>query len=603
MKNSKFSNRAILQTLLILAIGFLVGWLIKPGESDAADGDNTAASEMMDQPTTWTCSMHPQIRQQEPGDCPLCGMDLIPLEDEMGQEDPLEIRMSQTAMALANVQTEIIGLGKAMKEVRVNGKVQADERLIFSQVTHLDGRVEELKINFTGESIRQGQQIASIYSPDLVTAQEELFAAEKIKATQPGLYRAAQEKLKNWKLTEEQIEQIIAEGKARERFPILSDVSGIVMKKLVNLGDYVSRGMPLYEIVDLSRVWVLFDAYESDLSWVKVGSKVEFTLPSYPGEKFEGRISFIDPVINPATRVATARVEMRNRGGKLKPEMFVSGVVKTAMTAKDESMIIPKSAVMWTGTRSIVYEKFETDAGVSFFMREVELGPLLGDGYISKAGLKPGAEIAVNGTFSIDAAAQLAGKPSMMNQFVGKRKGPGLPDFTDVTPASFKSQLAAVANRYLVLKDALVATDPAKAAGAAKGMLGAIDKVDMSLLEGDVHMYWMDRLRALKSHTEKIADLEKVEEQRKQFDFLSQVLINTIKVFGISEGKFFVQHCPMANNDKGADWLSDAKEIRNPYFGDVMLTCGMVQDTITKDYKIKSDKGISEASPATGHRH
>ena len=137
--------------------------------------------------------MHPQIRQHEPGKCPICGMDLIPLTDETGDADPLAIRMSATAMQLANVQTEVIRTGNARKEIRVIGKAQADERKIYSQVTHLEGRIESLKVNFTGEEVKQGQVLATIYSPDLVNAQQELFTAYAMRNSQPGLYQAARE--------------------------------------------------------------------------------------------------------------------------------------------------------------------------------------------------------------------------------------------------------------------------------------------------------------------------------------------------------------------------------------------------------------------------
>jgi membrane fusion protein, copper/silver efflux system len=216
-----------------------------------------------DSETTWTCSMHPQIRQNEPGDCPICGMDLIPLEDETDSDiDPMAISMSPTAMQLASISTALVGSADPVKSVRLNGKVQSDERLVFSQSSHIPGRIEKLLVNFTGEFVSKGQVIASVYSPDLVTAQEELFEAEKIKDSQPQLFNAAKEKLKNWKLTESQIEQILQSGQTEEEFNIQADVSGYVTNRKVNVGDYISRGQSIYEIADLSRVWVLFDVYE-----------------------------------------------------------------------------------------------------------------------------------------------------------------------------------------------------------------------------------------------------------------------------------------------------------------------------------------------------
>lgn len=540
--------------------------------------------------TIWTCSMHPQIRQSEPGQCPICGMDLIPLQDNNSEEDPMEVRMSPTAMQLANVQTAIVGMGMATKEVRMNGKVQPDERLVYSQVTHLDGRVEALSVNFTGELVRRGQKLASIYSPELVTAQEELFSAQKIKDMQPALFNAAKEKLKNWKLTDEQIENIIAAGKPQERFPILADVSGIVMEKKVNLGDYVMRGMPLYDIVDLSRVWVLFEIYESDMPWAKVGSTVSFTIQSLPGKQFTGKITFIDPAINPVTRVAMARVEVPNPGGKLKPEMFASGIIKTQLAAQKESLMVPKSAVLWTGERSVVYVKKTTDQGTSFLMQEITLGPLAGDDFVVQDGLEPGAEIAINGAFSIDAAAQLAGKPSMMSP----EGGAGMPghkhgESTSATAAPATpvqgSKEAKVAVKHLFdlyfpLKDALVKDELVTATRQSDKLKKAFDNTSMNLFTGEAHGKWMSYSKAAIESLNKMAGAKTIEEARAQFKPLSEQMLALAKAFGPFEAPIFVQHCPMADDNIGADWLSLDKEIRNPYFGDKMLKCGSVTETI-----------------------
>ena len=554
----------------MLAAGLLIGWLIKPSAPKGSHEDHSLETSPDATSTTWTCSMHPQIRQQEPGKCPLCGMDLIPLDDNPSEDSPMEIKMTPTALQLANVQTAVVGFGTATREVRMNGKIQPDERMLYSQVTHLGGRVEQLYVNFTGEPVRKGQKLASIYSPELVTAQEELFSAQKIKDVQPGLFLAAKEKLKNWKLTDSQIEDILAAGTPQEQFPILADVSGVVLKKKVNLGDYVMRGMALYEVADLSRVWVLFDVYESDMPWARVGSTVEFSVQSLPGKSFSGKIAFIDPVIDPVTRVATARVEVANPGYPLKPEMFASGLVKTQMTTPKEKLLIPRSAVMWTGERSVVYVKNERESGVGFQMREVTLGPLSGQGYLVDKGLEAGEEIAVNGTFSIDAAAQLAGKPSMMNPPKGRVEAD--------KPA--KESVQKLFDPYFILKDALVLDDleTAKKQGAAlkKGFEGT----NMELFTGSAHELWLNRSRSAQKSLDKLLSAKNVEEARMQFKPLSEQMVALAQAFGPFKDTLYVQHCPMADDNTGADWLSLDKQIRNPYFGDKMLKCGSVTETI-----------------------
>lgn len=581
MKKTSLNRTNLLLAFGLLAAGILVGWFIKPTPSPELP---PAATAETGKPTIWTCSMDPQVRQHEPGKCPICGMDLIPLDEGNADGDPLEVKMSPTAMQLASVQTAVVGYGMPARELRLTGKVATDERLVYSQVSHLSGRVEQLAVNFTGETVRKGQTLATLYAPELVTAQEELFAALKIKDMQPGLFQAAREKLKNWKLTEAQIDQILADGKPRERFPILADVGGIVLNKRVNLGDYLMRGMPLYDIADLSRVWVLFDVHESDMPWIRVGSTLSFTVASLPGETFQGRVAFIDPVINPATRVATARVEMANPGARLKPEMFASGIVKTQMSGNKKDLMAPKSAVLWTGERSVVYKKTTNGQGVNFTLQLVTLGPLAGDGYVVRSGLQPGDEIAVSGAFSIDAAAQLAGKPSMMNPDGGAPPA-GHQHGAPSTPSAGASPKAKDAVQrlfapYYSLKDALVKTDFAAAQKQAGALRRAFEQTDMGLFKGAAHDHWMANSGQALSLLKKMAAAGDIEAVRREFKPLSARMVALAREFGPFGETIYVQHCPMADEDSGADWLSSEREVRNPYFGDKMMKCGQVTETI-----------------------
>ena len=293
-------KKTVIIAAITLVVGLLAGWLIFGGNKSNSHDDHELVKTEINGETVWTCSMHPQIRQNEPGDCPICGMELIPLEDDQNDDiDPNAISMSPTAMQLANVSSAIVGKMNPVKQVRLTGKVQADERLVYSQSSHIPGRIEKLLVNFTGEFVNKGQTIAYVYSPELVTAQEELFEAQKIAESQPQLFAAAKEKLKNWKLSDKQIDEILASGKKMEEFPIQADIAGYVSSKMINRGDYVRQGETIYEIADLSKVWVLFDVYESDMSWIKKGDKVNFTIASLPGESFTGNITWLDPVIDP----------------------------------------------------------------------------------------------------------------------------------------------------------------------------------------------------------------------------------------------------------------------------------------------------------------
>jgi len=408
-----FLNKYVRYGLLLLA-GLFLGWLFFHSPKAVKDEHNHSAAETKKQ--LWTCAMHPQIRLDHPGKCPICGMELIPLQNAGVKVDSNAVHFSKEAMELANVATSIVSRQKPLKEVRLYGKVQADERLLQNQVAHVGGRIERLMLNFTGEPVRKGQLLALIYSPDLITAQQELLEAAKSKQTQPEIYEAAMEKLMQWMLTEKQIAQIERSGRVKTNFEVYSNTSGIVTAKRVNTGDHVSEGAVLFEVANLSSVWVLFDAYESDLPFLKVGNTISFSLQALPGTNFSANIRFIDPVIDPVNRVAKVRVEVSNAGGKLKPEMFATGVVKANLNEFKDKLVIPGSAVLWTGKRSIVYVKQPDGDGINFSMREIDLGPMLGNSYVVLGGLKEGDEIVTDGTFSVDAAAQLAGKPSMMNR-------------------------------------------------------------------------------------------------------------------------------------------------------------------------------------------
>jgi membrane fusion protein, copper/silver efflux system len=408
----------ILIITLILVVGIFLGWLIFHTESKPEDKHDHDSESVISK--IWTCSMHPQIKMEQPGKCPICGMDLIELvQSNVSTSDPGSIHLTNDAAQLANVLTTVVSKQKPTKEVRLYGKVEADERLLQSQVAHVSGRIERLLVNFTGESVVRGQVLAQLYSPELINAQQELLEAAKTKLTQAAIYDAAKEKLLQWKLTEKQIEKIEESGSVQNTVDIVSNSNGLVMSRSVSTGDYVTRGMVLFEISDLSKVWVIFDAYESDLMFLRNGQKVSFTFQSLPGSRYSEKIVFVSPVIDPVTRVVKVRVETDNKGSMLKPGMFATGIVSSGLEGYQNNIIIPRSAVLWTGKRSIVYVKQQGTNEPVFKLREVELGPDLGETYVIINGLTEGEEIVTSGTFSVDAAAQLEGKPSMMNLQVG----------------------------------------------------------------------------------------------------------------------------------------------------------------------------------------
>lgn len=417
--NSNILKNKYIKYGLVLLAGLFLGWLLFGGSSGSKNQDEHAGhAHEQDESGVWTCSMHPQIKMDKPGKCPICAMDLIPLKiSGSGGEaiDPNAIQMSDEAIALANVQTTMVSRQNPVKDIYLYGTIQVDERLSQSQTSHVNGRIEKLYVNFTGESIRQGQTIASVYSPDLLNAQQELLEAVKMESFQPLLLQAAREKLRLWKLTDSQIDAIEKSGKVNPLVDIKSNSNGVVISKNVSQGDYINQGSVLMNVANLSQVWAMFDAYEVDLPFLKVGDNLEFTLQAIPGKTFSGKISFIDPLLDKTTRTSKIRVVTSNPGMQLKPEMYAMAKVNASLRQYGNQIVIPKSAVLWTGKRSIVYVKQTNTETPAFMLREIELGPTLGSSYVILSGIQDGDEIVTNGAFSIDATAQLEGKRSMMN--------------------------------------------------------------------------------------------------------------------------------------------------------------------------------------------
>ena len=411
-------KRKILIYIVTMIAGFFFGWLFF--HSPYREGVKHDHNSEIAKGTIWTCAMHPQIRKSEPGKCPICGMNLIPLNQNNTSVDPAAIVLTKEAAQLANVLTSVVSRQNPVKEIRLYGKVQADERLLQSQVSYLPGRIEELFVNYTGETVSKGQRLAVIYSPDLITAQQELLETAKTKSTQPVLYEASKDKLRQWKLTDNQISGIENSDVVKSNFEVYANATGIVTARRVNNGDYISPGTVLFDVADLSRIWVMFDAYESDLPFLSKGDPITFTVQALPGIDFSDKISFIDPVLDPITRVARVRVEINNQAGKLKPEMFATGLVDANLDEYNDKLVIPGTAVLWTGKRSVVYVKQPGTDEPVFKMREIEIGPMLGNSYVVISGLNEGEEIVTQGAFSVDASAQLEGKPSMMNRQGGQ---------------------------------------------------------------------------------------------------------------------------------------------------------------------------------------
>ncbi|MHA7056352.1 efflux RND transporter periplasmic adaptor subunit [Aquimarina sp. M1] len=570
-KNSIYIGVAVLA-------GLLLGYLIFGNNSEeVAIKDYHPSAEVSAQ--IWTCSMHPQIKQSESGDCPICGMDLIPAQTTSDGLGPDQFSMTENAMALANIQTSMVGkMGLDTGALKLSGRIKENEEANTAQVTHFSGRIEQLLINSEGEQVYKGQRIAVIYSPELVAAQQELLTALALKKEQPALYKAVRNKLKLRKLSEEQINQIESSGKIKETFPIHSQVTGVVSEKMVNEGNHIDRGQVLFKTTNLSTVWASFDAYENQIPLLKKGQKITIKTNAYPNMVFDAVISFIDPVLNTKTRTITVRAVLQNNNSIFKPGMFVEGMVCVTGQIIDSAVTIPKSAVLWTGKRSVVYVKSVSDQPV-FEMRAVTLGNANNDSYQILDGLSKGEEIVTNGTFSVDAAAQLQGKKSMMNDNrVTDISGTKEKNKGTILHNSFQEKLRAALSTYFLLKDALVASNANDASRFSEKMLNKLKDINTNELKQKE----LKHVHTILEMLEGITKTNNISNQRDYFVNLNTGLAILVRSMNLLQDDIYIQKCPMVDNNNGAIWLSKEKEVRNPYYGDQMLTCGSVIDTLKK---------------------
>ncbi|WP_139958828.1 efflux RND transporter periplasmic adaptor subunit [Flavicella sediminum] len=580
----------------ILVVGMLLGsWFFGYSGSKKTSHKHSEATVEKEM---WTCSMHPQIMKSEPGDCPICGMDLIPAASSAEGLLANQFKLSENAMALANIQTTMVGnANTGEKAVNLSGKISinADETAI--QPAHFNGRIEKLYITSLGERVHKGQKVADIYSPELVAAQQELITANELKESQPELFKAIHQKFKNWMVHGPQLEEVLRTGNVKTSFAIYAHVDGVVSEIAVSDGAHIMDGKPIFKVANLNSVWANFDVYEHQIDRFKIGQRIKIKTNATSHKAYTGVVSFIDPVLNQQTRTVNLRVVLENKNGALKPGMFVTGTVALKETETKETLRIPASAILWTGKRSVVYQKVHATEPV-FEMREVVLGNKTKDVYEILEGLSVGDEIVMNGTFTVDAAAQLQGKKSMMNKKGGKtltgheaHMGMNMPTSSssdDVlksneriqVASAFQEQLHVIYEDYIVIKNALTKDDSETVVVASKTLLQNLTKVNMKLLtDHNAHMQWMSIAKEIKTAINSIINSNELDMQRTHFQKLSIALIDAIQIFGIQE-KVYKQHCPMAENNKGAYWLSSEKQIVNPYFGEAMIGCGDVKEII-----------------------
>ncbi|MFH1868815.1 MAG: efflux RND transporter periplasmic adaptor subunit [Candidatus Omnitrophota bacterium] len=576
-----------------------------------------------------------------------------------GKGEEVSLTLNTVGRQLAEIETAPVEHREVFNEIRLVGKVDYDESRLSYISAWVAGRIDKLYVDFTGTRVRKGDHLIYLYSPELLATQEEYIQAIKnlkdtegsqlsvIRDTAGPTLKSAKEKLRLYGITPQQIEDIAARGTAEDHMTIYSPVSGTVIHKNGFEGMYVKTGDKIYAIADLSKVWLFLDAYESDIQWIHYGQNISIEAEGYPGEIFYGKIAFIEPFVNKKTRTIKLRVNVDNKDEKLKPDMFVRATIKSVLgeggkvyeadlagkwicpmhpdVVKDAQakcdicgmdliptsefgfanepmpdkkvLVIPRTAPLITGKRAIVYVENETEKGGinRYEGREIVLGPRAGDSYAVLSGLKEGERVVTQGNFKIDSALQILAKPSMMNPAGYYHEGEGALTAGATGVTENVSVLTPAIPYYLAAWRAL-SNDNAEEAGRNLNIFK--EKIELLIEEGGFKSKDKGIAVDIKALQQKISVIKNdISSLRELFSEISVLLKKVFEKYSYTEKeKLYLIYCSMSFDGKGGYWFQDSKEIKNPYLGSKMLTCG--------EEKAEYGRKIIERKPMpAGHNH
>ncbi|MBX3395177.1 MAG: efflux RND transporter periplasmic adaptor subunit [Phycisphaerae bacterium] len=673
------------QLVVSLALMILLATAFMVGRCSSTDGASHAGGEAVadgSKPTIWTCSMHPNVRLPQFGQCPICFMDLVPVTSDDGDASAARMSLSERARVLARVETTAAEARELTHEIRLVGKVALDETRATYLSSYVAGRIDRLFVDYTGILVRKGDHLAELYSPELLVAQREyLLALARVRQAggrdrmspaggadelpagpRPAdtVLEAARRKLELWGIPSDEIQRLERDGKASDHMRIDAPVTGWVLEKLGYQGMYVETGTRLFTVVDVTRVWVMLDAYESDVQYLRHGQMVEFEAEAFAGRSMKEPISFIDPVLTDSTRTVRVRVNVSNDDMSLRPGMFVRAKVHVELgeggnvlgnelagkyvcpmhleVVRDgpgkcdqcgmalvlaeslgyaasqagsvKVLSIPVTSVLHTGERAVVYVEHDTEDGPIFEGREVQLGMRAGDWYLVLAGLNEGERVVTRGALQIDSAMQIHAKPSMMQAGNRSSGGDSMGRGASTTAlskavvsravagAAYHAVAAPVIDGYLELVKSLAADDVARARAALSAISGSAEKAWKSVgtdneSTGALGLPPADaaRFSELMKAIGEAATLDAdsgIAAIRERLPQVNEPIELYLRTFGHSRATpIYRAFCPMAFDDKGAQWFQADTTINNAYFGSRMLRCGVIQGEIGGDGREK----------------
>lgn len=621
----------VVGVLLIIAVGFAQrhGWITAGGLADPSGSG--AATQIH------ICPMHPQIRQPGPGRCSICGMALVPATSGGADLDELSVTINPAQRRLANIATAEVLSQPVSDAIQTVGAIAIDESRMATIASYVDGRLERLFADYTGVDVAEKDHLAVVYSPELYKAQVDYLETKRSIASMPptalAVVREAQlkllentrQKLVELGLQKDQLAELDQTNKAQSRLTIYAPIGGTVIEKLAVEGKYIKAGEPIYRIADLSTVWLLLELYPEDAARIRFGQRVDAELQSLPGEQLKGRVAFVGRTVDTDKRAVRVRVEYLNEDRRLRPGDYANATIHLPIGQSGEvydedlagrwispmhpqilsdepgdcpicgmklvptsrygysdtpvkqppSLFVPRSALLMAGRNSVVYVEEEPGR---FEIRPVTLGPILRDKVIILDGVKVGEKVATAGNFLIDSQMQLAGKPSLIDptRAIALQKVRKKPlQFTDIDVVAVEGEngktLEALFAAYFRIQKSLAADSKPMEADAvevheAAGKLANAESMPPAVVE---------LLQVVAQHSEHLHHLELQKARHEAFRPISHAVVKLASLVRGSEAANSFHHmfCPMVKGGSG-DWLQQDKELRNPYWGSKMLTCG-----------------------------